>query len=617
MSHVLLAVGCNDYEHANPLHGAENDAETIFALLTNPRFGDCDPNKSILVKSPSYAGLRSAIILATQHIESDDVLTFFFAGHGIVKAGTFYMCLSDTMLDQIAATAFPLNNLLSAIQDASPRHANVLIDACNSGGVAGDFRRALSQEGIGDTGTTEISLLAACARNQLAYEEAGRGVFTRNVLECVEGTIYVQDTTELLDLADVAGVISHAVAASGEQQPVFWGFNLTGRPNFCRNPHSSDDSPLRKVLAEAGSLKLPPKVRREIYDIHLRLEDSWNPQRLQQALADFFESSEVTADARLGFCNQLLQSLRIKGRSSGDDFREVEVSLACLAPLLNLCPHHAQVEAFVLRECEAIAESIVEKIAKVTDDITNNRYGLLGELGLGELYFLPIRIFKLLGWMGWATIVQRTLSEPPSTDVLEKLLSQITSLYAGSVRAISEVQAPYLLACCAAARETSAQAKAEELVGYLFVDMCDSGAMVADEKIRDEQIIEHLIARSTGATERQNLANPSVLAFTLLYVAYIFELDEAFDIGFQELDHLNVNAFVPETYVSYCKQHISDGCNITVRIGHDAWCLDDIRRIARENVDWPEPENPGVSVLSGACSLLFPDRVAWHLVNQF
>src|SRR5690606_2092290 len=144
---------------------------------------------------------------------------------------------------QVAATAFPLNSFLSVIQEAAPRHANILIDACSSGGVAKDFRRALSQEDIGEVGTTEISLLAACARNQSAYEKDGKGLFTSQVTACIEGTTFVQDATDNLDLADVAGVVSQRMSKHGYQQPVFWGLNLTGRPNFCRNPHVSDDSP--------------------------------------------------------------------------------------------------------------------------------------------------------------------------------------------------------------------------------------------------------------------------------------------------------------------------------------------------------------------------------------
>lgn len=613
MRHVLISVGCNHYDHLTELAGAENDAESLFNVLTAPQFGDCDASKSVLIKSPNFQTLRTSIIEAASRLDHGDVLTFFFAGHGAAKNGIFYICLSDTRPDQIVATAFPLNSLLLTIQEAAPRHANILIDACNSGGVAGDVKRALSQESVGDTGTTEISLLAACARNQVAYEVEGRGVFTSQVVACIEGTTFVQDNTENLDLADVAGIISQKMATGGEQQPVFWGLNLTGRPNFCRNPHASDDSPLRRVLAEAGPLNLSVELKRALREIHAQLDNSWDPRKLQHSLCEFFEQAALTEESKLNFSNQLLQSLRTKARCATDPFREIEVAATCLAPLLELCARNDQVEAFVVKECLAISDSIIQKAGDLVSELEQDPFALLGETGFGEFYFLPIRISKVLGWLGWAILVRRQLGGPDESELLKKLLQQTNTLYTGSIRSISEAQAPHLVACCAAALGTTAQGEAEEFLGHMFVDACESKALIAAHGLQEENLVPFLVSRATKEeSERKFAANPSALVFAALFIGVRFGLDEALDPGFVDMDHVNANAFVPDTYSQFFKVRIDDGYNATIRIGHEAWDTGDIRRIT-EKLDWPSPETLGVHLLSGACSLVFPDRIAWHL----
>lgn len=613
MKHVLLSVGCNSYDHVDDLGGAENDAVAIFESLTDSLYGDCSALESILIRSPNFQEMREAVIEMASRIGRDDVLTFFFAGHGIVRNNTFYMCPSDTHPDRVGATAYALNSFLAAVQEASPRHANILIDACSSGGVAGDFKRALSQEGVGDTGTIGISLLAACARNQAAYEENERGVFTSQVLDCITGSAFIQDSTQHLDLADVTRVISRRMASNAGQQPVFWGLNLTGNPNFCRNPHASADT-LKRVLAEAKPLNLSGHLKRELQTIHDELDDSWEPNRLQRVLEELFDASVVAEELKLNFSNQVLQSLRAKARSAEDPFREIEVAVACLSPLVGLCANNEFVESYVVKECQAIAEQVFTEVRSLLEALDRDQFALIGSGGFGEFFFLPIRISKLLGWLGWAIYVRGATGA--DSDLLSELLKKINDLYTGSIRSISESQAPHLVACCAAAFGTTAQEQVEELVGHLFTDACESRALIASHGLDKGDLVSFLLSRAKAdRSDRTFAANPSVLIFSLLCVAAHFELDEAFDVGLEDLDHINVNAFIPETYADFFKTRISDGYNASIRIGHEIWKTEDLRKIVNR-IEWPIPETLGVSILSAASSLVFTDRVAWHLLMR-
>src|SRR5215211_3788876 len=109
MTRLLLSVGCNAYSNLGQLRGAEQDASRIFELLTGAQ-GEYDPQQSRLLLSPSLAGLRAALDETLFTRELPDVFTLFFAGHGGVKSGNYYLCPSDADPDRLSTTAFLLTS---------------------------------------------------------------------------------------------------------------------------------------------------------------------------------------------------------------------------------------------------------------------------------------------------------------------------------------------------------------------------------------------------------------------------------------------------------------------------------------------------------------------------
>src|SRR5689334_18885417 len=105
---VLISVGCNNYTYCNPLYGADPDARRVFETLIQPRIGDYDFASSHLLLSPTLNELQSAIVDSMFRREPIDTLTLFFAGHGKVKSGSFYMCVKDSRDDALSGTALSL-----------------------------------------------------------------------------------------------------------------------------------------------------------------------------------------------------------------------------------------------------------------------------------------------------------------------------------------------------------------------------------------------------------------------------------------------------------------------------------------------------------------------------
>jgi hypothetical protein len=60
---VLFAIGCNLYEHATQLGGAERDAQRIYGALIRPEIGEYDVYRSRILLSPTFDEVRKAIEL--------------------------------------------------------------------------------------------------------------------------------------------------------------------------------------------------------------------------------------------------------------------------------------------------------------------------------------------------------------------------------------------------------------------------------------------------------------------------------------------------------------------------------------------------------------------------
>jgi hypothetical protein len=61
MKRVLVAIGCDDYDHWPNLRGAEHDAASVFDALAPPTAGDYDPKHSELLLSPTVQEARSVL----------------------------------------------------------------------------------------------------------------------------------------------------------------------------------------------------------------------------------------------------------------------------------------------------------------------------------------------------------------------------------------------------------------------------------------------------------------------------------------------------------------------------------------------------------------------------
>jgi hypothetical protein len=614
---ALIAIGCDAYEHLGLLSGAEADAHDVFATLMRPEVGDYDVARSRLLLSPTLPQVRNALADVLFDDGPLDTLTLSFAGHGTVGAGSFYMALRDSKLHSLSATALSLADLFRMIAEAAPKQTYLFIDACQSGGLISDLNVILKSEVMGDVGTPGVTLVATAAANQLAYEEGGHGIGTTALLDCVRGHLFLQDATPALDLVEIGRAVSERVSAAGGQTPVVWGLNLYGPSSFCRNPHAgSGDAPLRSVLAgwpDAGSAAAIRAALPQLWEPYVSMPLRWDARALLDRLDSLLEGLGADARVAIGLAGRVEEAFAARAREARDRFREIEVRATSAVALLPRSDDPA-VEARLLAACNGLADMAEAAVADVVAAIDDYQFASVAG-GLGELYWLPIRLLKLLGWVGFAVHARRLAGQDGQAAAarLEDLYARIFATYSLSLVSMSDCQAPYILTALTASKHVGLVESGERLLGHMFSSAVGCRGHVARGDLDPAKVLLYLVARQSSPNEPnlELVAQPSELAITLLRASRLFDLADEFDVSLEKLDHLQLNAYLPESYLTFGHEQIAGGLNAVFQVGHDVW------RVAELEAAWPDfpaPVGPGQAMTAILASLLFPDRTPWFLL---
>lgn len=616
MSRTLLAIGCNQYDHLKPLEGAENDAQQLFDALIKPEVGDYDPATSRLLLSPTHEEVRDAFkdILFGGH--TPETLTITFAGHGGVSAGSFYMATRESRPDALSATSFALADLFRMIAEAAPKQTYIIVDACEAGGLTADLNVILKADLIGKLGTPGISLLATAASNEGAGEDDQGGFGTSAVLACINGDVMLQDTSPVLDLVEIGRAVSTRVSEAGGQTPVVWGLNLYGPPSFCKNPHAgTGNAPLKSLLAAWPEPESAEQIRAlipNLWEPYVTIPKKWDARAFVDQLVPAFGSLKESPKALSTFARRTADDFGAQAATAKDRFREIEVRAACAVALLPYADRNEVAEEIVAMSM-GIAQLAEGVLAGVVASIDDYPFALTND-GLVDLYRLPIKLTRLLGWAGYVFHARAAASE--NTDSAKALLADLSArlfkTYSLSLVSMNDEQAAHAAVALTALTASDLQEEGERLIGHLFSSAVACGGRVANRYIEPGKTLAYLLARQNGilAKRLDLVAQPTELVAVLLRAARLFELTDEFDESLIQLDYLAINAYLPESYLGFGAQRIEGGVNATFQIGHEIWTVEDI-----ENA-WPNFAQPG-SLAEGLAtilsSLIFNDRVAWFL----
>lgn len=617
---VLLAIGCNDYESATTLDGAEADATRMFQALANLENGWYDGAHSRLLLSPTLDQARLALREMLFSGVALDTFTFFFAGHGGVNKGSFYLWVRDTNATGQSASALALGDLFRYINEAGPRQTNIIIDACEAGGLIEDLGVLLKPELLGDVDTPALTLLATSARNQAAGETPIGGDGTNAILDCIEGRQFVNDAHSALDLVEIGRQVSMRLQPQG-QNPVVWGLNLYGPPSFCRNPrHDRDGKGALRDLVKEWPAEADAVIQRNhdhLWTVYTSVAGDWDEEEFQQVIRTVIQSSGLRAEQAAGVAERLATTLLQRCAQSDDPFRGALVMATIAASLLPFvaAPH---VEASVRRLLRAASVELNKALSGLIADLTTERFALLSATGGGlpDLYYLPLRVSKVLGWAAVAPLLcQSDADKLQAESQFAAILRLLLEHYPSAVVALNDAQAPFWCVALARAAKAGLMDEGEQLAGMIFHSLTLCEGRLARWDLAPESVFEYTLARARNdfSEAPDFIERPIETLTVLLRASSLYGLGQVFDEGLWRLDGVSFSAFIPPDFSHYNALMMTSGESRVWKVGHEVFRVEEFAATWPSSV--PRPRSTVVAALSVISSLILPNRQPWFLLE--
>lgn len=172
-----------DPDHLPPLHGPPHDLPALRAALCQRDTGLVAAGDIASVMNPTKAEAEHAIHEFFSAGRRDDVLLFYFSGHGrLTRENKLFLCATDTVTARLPITGIAATTLRDCMEASEAQRLVVILDCCHSGAFRGG---ALPSDAIAGRGTF---LLSSTRAHQLADDGDGRGPspFTAAIVDALQ-----------------------------------------------------------------------------------------------------------------------------------------------------------------------------------------------------------------------------------------------------------------------------------------------------------------------------------------------------------------------------------------------------------------------------------------------
>ncbi|PCI03171.1 MAG: hypothetical protein COB78_11270 [Hyphomicrobiales bacterium] len=264
---LALVVGNDAYENITALKKAANDARGIGETLTSLGF-DVTTATNI-----SRREMNQTLQNFNNSIRPDDIVLFFFAGHGVEIDGENYLLPIDVpdakgdQLDFIKGETIRLNRVLEDLRARKAKLSLVILDACRNNPFTGSPGRSLGgKKGLARIAAPQGTFVMYSADvGEAALDRLGdndknpNSIFTRTLIPLMK--------TPGIDLVDTARearrqVRKLALSVSHSQTPAYYDAVLG---DFYFTPSSGVIVP-GKPIANANVNVKPPEIKLALGD---------------------------------------------------------------------------------------------------------------------------------------------------------------------------------------------------------------------------------------------------------------------------------------------------------------------------------------------------------------
>ena len=215
-----VLVGINEYEHAHVyghLQFCAQDATNIFKTLSNNGFA-VEHMHLLTDRNTPQKPLREHILttleITANATEPDDLLLFYFSGHGRAEGGESYL-IPRNGTATLRHTGIPLRSIKEIMIGARSKAKVIILDACHSGAnIQTKGKLFMSEEFLNDVfkNAEGLAIISSCQQDQLSYEwpEKQCGVFTYYLLEALQGKADYEEKG-FITISDINRYLTHNV----------------------------------------------------------------------------------------------------------------------------------------------------------------------------------------------------------------------------------------------------------------------------------------------------------------------------------------------------------------------------------------------------------------------
>ena len=598
MTAACIVIGVGNYADRSVINlpGAIVDANKVFEVFTSSDFSDYDSNQSQILIDASREEIRS-VIAELAYDNSIDAITIFFAGHGGSDNTGYCLCGVDYDPEKIAFSALSLNSIFQILANSPTRQVNIVLDACNAGGLAQDLGVLASNDQMGMSSGVGIAILALSARDEPALEGNDGGVGTNALLDVISGKIDSQSKKEFLSLLDVSEVIQLPQCA---QTPSHWSINIQGMLKFCRNWYS-----LNKNTADVYALpdvidfnisELSNELRDRIWQAYFSIKNKIDTLQILRILDDVCIELNATEKIDSAII-AIFEGFRERSFQNQDLFGVVQCSMAFLACALKINSKSDNFQYLL----SVLTDDLNDVLKNLLSYMEEDNFFLARHGGYSEFYVLPQRISKIAAWALLSCKLTNQVygNYDEQVEITSKILTNFDNNYYPSYSLMSELQAPAIAIISNLSKVYGFHDWGQNYLSCLYGSYFSCGGKVAQSELENEKVYDFLLHRSLPeiADYENFCAQPTEVMFVLLSHYLASEESEVVRYDFKDLDGVIFNAFIPKDYSDFYSVNIESGLNVGFKIGFEIFTIQEFSYFIDNHVI------PKVDILKSSCAL--------------
>ncbi|MEL6400930.1 MAG: caspase family protein [Cyanobacteria bacterium J06626_4] len=222
MAKTALLIGVSNYQRdLSPLPAAIQDVRELKRVLEHPEMGNFDEVATFT--DISTQAIREAAERVFSQRKKDDLVLFFFSGHGIKdEYGKLYLAAPETYKDSRGELVRSSAVATSFIQDSMSRSRSkrqiVILDCCFSGAFGDNL--AAKDDGVVDIeselGGEGRAILTSSTSSQYSFEQQGAdlSIYTRYLVEGIETGTADQDNNGIISTDELHEYVKRKVQAA-------------------------------------------------------------------------------------------------------------------------------------------------------------------------------------------------------------------------------------------------------------------------------------------------------------------------------------------------------------------------------------------------------------------